>query len=528
MLRERCQYANPRQTSKALILPLTLSITILFSACQFASKLVGDDCTPTLPFDEAQICRQADSTMKAQSGWMYADTYTRSHFQKPDCQLLWTTEEGVDEKADTLLNYLRGAEACGLKANSFHVKEIEEELALLRSFKPDSCDEREVYRTEGRLEYLLTEAYMRYAYGQRYGYVRAEKLFNRLLLDTPEPGSNDTTKRYRKIFALQRETPSESLFEEATEALEDAESLGEFLSDIQPKHTLYKELCEEYRKAKASGNKERARLCAINIERARWRYPRPSEDKYVWVNLADFMLTAVDRSRDTILTMRICGGDPKHKTPLLGSSINRLDLNPYWVIPTSIIRNEIIPRHLNDSSYFSRNRIHAIDRTSGQQKDAWRLNEKELKSGQYTLRQDKGEGNSLGRMIFRFPNEFAVYLHDTNNPGAFGASNRAVSHGCIRVQRPLELATFLMGDPGEDTIDQLRIAIGKAPLSEKGKALIAEDPDAEGMHSYNFKPSIPVYLDYYTFYPTPRDHEFREKPDSYGYDKELEKILGQF
>lgn len=528
MLCARCQSANQTQSSKALIFLLNLSLIFILDACQFAGQLAGDDCVPPFPFNEELTRQTADSTMKAQTGWMYADTYTRPYFQQAAHKLLWATDRGIDDRADTLMNYLKEVEGCGLKSSSFHVKEIEQELSLLRSLKPDSCEESEVCRTQGKLEYLLTEAYIRYAYGQRYGYVRAEKLFNNLLRDTPEPGRNDTTKRYRRIFDLKCDTPSDSLFTEATDALESAEELGCFLRGIQPQHTLYKELCQEYRKAKASGNKERTRLCAINIERARWRYPRPSEDKFVWVNLADFMLTAVDRTRDTVLTMRVCVGDQKHKTPLLSSRINRLDLNPYWIIPTSIIRNEIIPRHLNDSSYFSRNRIHAIGRNSGEQVNAWKLTEKDLRSGQYTLRQEKGEGNSLGRMIFRFPNDFSVYLHDTNSPGAFGASNRAVSHGCVRVQHPLDLAIFLMGEPDEFTIDQLRIAIGKHPLGERGKALIAENPDAEGMHNYNFKPGIPVYLDYYTFYPTPRDHEFREKPDSYGYDKELEKILGQF
>lgn len=525
MLYERCQYAN-HKTSKTLVLPFILTLLFLLNACRYVG-IPTEEGIP-YPFNLERTWKAADSTRQAQTGWMYADTYTRPFYQSHTHQLLWATEYGIDERADTLLNYLRTVEKHGLKASSFHVKEIEDGLQKLRALKPDSCEESEVCLLEGQLDYLLSEAYMRYAYGQRYGYIRPHKLFNNLLLDTPEPGSTSDTKKYRRIFDIDCDIPSDSLFNEALEALDDADDLSEFLQDIQPEASLYHRLSEEYQNAVAKGDKERKRLCVINLERSRWRYPRPTEDKYVWVNLADFMLSAVDSKRDSVLIMRVCGGDPKHKTPLLHSHINKLELNPYWVIPTSIIRNELIPRHLNDSSYYTRNNIVAIDKKTGMEIQAWRLTENQLRSGQYTLRQEKGEGNSLGRMIFRFPNDFSVYLHDTNSPGAFNRENRAVSHGCIRVQRPLDLATFLMDDPDEFTIDKVRIAIGQPPLSEKGKKLIENNPETQGMSTYIYKPHIPVYLDYYTLYPSATDGILRSHPDSYGYDKEIERILNQF
>lgn len=466
--------------------------------------------------------------MRAQTGWMYADTYTRPYYEQPTPKFLWATEHGIDDRADTLLYYIKGAEAHGLKLSSFHVEEIETELEALRAFVPDSCEEHDVTAVQGRLEYLLTEAYMRYAYGQRYGYIRPQKLFNNLLPDIPEPGSSTPAGKYRKIFDIQCDTPSDSLFSVAIDRLEDTDRLSQFLQEIQPQEPLYLQLQEAYQEAMAKADKERAELCAINMERARWRYPRPSEKKYVWVNLADFMLTAVNASTDSILTMRVCGGDQKHKTPLLRSEINRLELNPYWVIPTSIIRNELIPYHLNDTSYYTRNKIVAINNQTKEEVSPWLLSASQLKSGTYTLRQEKGQGNSLGRMIFRFPNEFAVFLHDTNTPSAFNRSVRAVSHGCIRVQHPLDLATFLMDDPDEFTIDKIRIAIGRKPLGTKGKKLLEDNPEAEGLKTYSYKPAVPVYLDYYTLYPTPRDGQLMAHPDNYGYDKEIKRILEQF
>lgn len=518
MLRARCLFAKHFPTS-------ILSLLLIFSltACRFVGISTEEDIPP-YPFDADRVWKIADSTMRAQKGWMYADTFTRPYYQQTDQHLLWATDRGIDERADTLLGFLKTVETCGLKASSFHLDEISKELETLRTLKPDSCEESEVAQLLGSLDYKLTEAFMRYVYGQRYGYVRPHNLFNNLLPDTPQ--GEET--RYRRIFDIHCERPNDSLFQVAVKALESAEDLNDLLCEVQPQDALYTQMKEALQEAKQKGDEERQRLCTINLERSRWRYNRPSEEKFVWVNLADFMLTAVNRSTDSILTMKVCGGDPKHKTPLLSSKIKRLELNPYWVIPTSIIRNELIPHHLNDSSYYARNKIVAIHNQSGEESHPWLLSEAQLKSGNYSLRQAKGEGNSLGRMIFRFPNDFAVYLHDTNNPSAFSRTVRALSHGCIRLQRPLDLAIFLMDDPDEYTVDMMRIAIGKNPLGERGKKVIEENPDHEGLSGYTYKPSVPVYLDYYTLYPDFKDGQLRSHADYYGYDKEIERILNQF
>ena len=130
-----------------------------------------------------------------------------------------------------------------------------------------------------------------------------------------------------------------------------------------------------------------------------------------------------------------------------------------------------------------------------------------LTSGRYRVRQDNGEGNSLGRLIFRFPNNFSIYLHDTNNRQAFKRTNRAISHGCIRIETPLELAVFLLDSPEEKTVkkegEQLKVGIQR------------------------FDPSIPVVIDYYTLYPKP-DGGWEESPDPYGYDEILLKKLEAF
>ena len=110
---------------------------------------------------------------------------------------------------------------------------------------------------------------------------------------------------------------------------------------------------------------------------------------------------------------------------MLQSRIERVDMNPYWNIPYSIVKKEIAPRHAGDEAYFSRNRYRIFNKETGEELPPAAVTSGMLTSGRYRIRQDNGEGNSLGRLIFRFPNNFSIYLHDTNNRQAFKRTNRA-------------------------------------------------------------------------------------------------------
>ena len=226
------------------------------------------------------------------------------------------------------------------------------------------------------------------------------------------------------------------------------------------------------------------------------------------------------------LDMKICIGSPKSKTPMLQSRIERVDMNPYWNIPYSIVKKEIAPRHAGNEAYFSRNRYRIFSKETGEELPPAAVTADMLTSGRYRVRQDNGEGNSLGRLIFRFPNNFSIYLHDTNNKQAFKRTNRAISHGCIRIEKPLELAVFLLDTPEEKTVNRLREAIGLPPLNS---SIPIEKKEGEPLKVgiQRFDPSIPVVIDYYTLYPKP-DGGWEESPDPYGYDEILLKKLEAF
>ncbi|MBQ0049859.1 MAG: L,D-transpeptidase family protein [Bacteroidales bacterium] len=470
-----------------------------------------------------------DSTAHADKGYMYADDFVKPLYAQTEPQdgmtgqdsLYWVSEWGIDDRAEALLDWLDGVERQGLRRSSFHVEEIREDLASFRKLRPDSCTEEEVCVLLGRLEWRLTSAYARFAYGQRYGYTKPNAIFNKLLFDK-------SANSYRRIFDHEIDTPTDSLMKVAIEGVADVASLNDFLAAQQPSDSLYAQLAQEYVRAKKAGETRRAELCRINLERARWRYPRPQHTgKYVWVNLSEQMLTAVDADHGKRLRMKVCFGNQSHKTPLLTSQINRLELNPYWVIPPSIVKNEIAPAHTGDAAYFSRNRYVAIHKETKAEVSPASLTRSDLLSGRYTLRQERGAGNALGRLIFRFPNRFSVYLHDTSSPGAFSKSTRTVSHGCVRVQKPLDLAIFLMDNPTDKLIDKIRVAIDKAPLTQEGRQYKETTAPDKYMKSHSFKPAIPVFLDYYTLYPDSTG-KLTEHSDLYNYDKEVAKALDAF
>ncbi|MBO4841609.1 MAG: L,D-transpeptidase family protein [Bacteroidaceae bacterium] len=450
---------------------------------------------------------------------MYADAYTTKYYKEKG-RFVWITRHGIDEKADTLLSYLRKVEEEGFNTSSFYVTRIEQDLQNLRNRKDSPED---INQLMGRLEFNLTKALLRYATGQRYGFIQPSHVLNNIESEKSYPEASQ-----RHHFGIHAEMATDSFY---THALEQArsEELGTFLREIQPQIPLYKTLKQEYLSAKEKGDTERARLAWINMERARWRYPRP-QDKYIWVNLAGFQLTAVNEKKDSSLTMRICGGAIAHKSPLLTSKISRLELNPYWNIPPSIIRHEIAPLHTGDTAYFARHRYEIIDKKTGGNVNPASLSSAQLNSGQYVIRQTNGGGNSLGRIIFRFPNNYSVYLHDTNMPSAFRLATRAVSHGCIRLEKPLDLAFFIMEDLDSIQQDRIRMEIGKAPVTQWGKRYRAQNPQTEEKPKHKFYPvesGYSVFLDYYTLYPN-REGVLEEHPDNYHYDTVLEKALNRF
>lgn len=443
-----------------------------------------------------------------------SDKFTRSYYLNGG-KCLWIDRLGVTLKADTLLKELETVGRDGFIPQAFYSDIITLDLERVRNLNFDNGD-NSANVVLARLEFYLTKAYLRYVLGMRFGFTNPYKLFNRL--DTLETDSG-REKVYRKLFDLDVAVPT------ADDALSALDCLGRTsVHDVMAFPVYNDSLYEAMRcKLRSSEGEERSALLC-NMERCRWRDVAhdDAERRYVLVNIPAFHLYAFDG--DLALDMKTVCGTRTNKTPLLSSCITRMDVNPVWNIPVSIIKKEISHR-AGDTAYFSRNNYYVVNRKTQEAVGLSDVTEEMLRSGEYRVLQKGGEGNSLGRIIFRFPNDFSVYLHDTPTRRTFNRDLRSASHGCVRIERPFEFAEFLLGDADEWTLDKLRISMGMSPVTQKGLRFVSEHSgDISLVRSLSVKPCIPIYITYYTVFPDACG-KLAVYPDVYGYDDVIyEKI----
>lgn len=197
---------------------------------------------------------------------------------------------------------------------------------------------------------------------------------------------------------------------------------------------------------------ERIAQLEINLDRLR-ALPDPPPT-YIRINTASAFLEVMDQD-SPVMRMPVIVGDPRHPTPAFQSSIVAVVFNPPWNIPRSITVKEILPRLRRDPNYLASQDIHIVGRPA----DPFgrTVNWRAIAGPQFpfSLRQVPGPRNALGLIKFEVPNPFDIYLHDTPEKTLFNRPVRAFSHGCIRLSRPRELATFLLAqqDWSADAID---------------------------------------------------------------------------
>jgi murein L,D-transpeptidase YcbB/YkuD len=144
-----------------------------------------------------------------------------------------------------------------------------------------------------------------------------------------------------------------------------------------------------------------------------------------------------------------------------------------------------------------------------------------LLSGKYRVAQKSGDDNSLGRIVFRFKNKFSVFLHYTSSPSVFKRDSRSISHGCVRVERPFELANYVLDQPDEWLLDRIRISMGLRAETDRGRQYLRthQDEDDHKLIGYvPVKPHVPLYIIYFTLWPD-ENGALQTWPDIYGYDK---------
>lgn len=195
---------------------------------------------------------------------------------------------------------------------------------------------------------------------------------------------------------------------------------------------------------------------AINLERRRWLAPYLA-DRYVYLNIADNDLKVVEGGR-TVHVARVIVGKPYQQTPVFSGLMTFIEINPYWNVPHSIAVNELLPAIRRNPGYLAANG-YVLLRRSGDNSSAVNPGGADLtgRGFPYYIRQLPGPKNALGTLVFRFPNPYNVYLHDTPSRELFNREHRFFSHGCMRVESPARLALLLLGNQNGGIWNQARI-----------------------------------------------------------------------
>ncbi len=223
-----------------------------------------------------------------------------------------------------------------------------------------------------------------------------------------------------------------------------------------------------------------------NMERWRWMPRNMGEDR-IEVNIPDFTVRVFQG--DTIIHQaRVVVGKPQTPTPLFSNVMQFLIVNPYWNVPPSIIKKEMLPKLKDDPTYLQRLGYEVFQ-----------------SRGQTVVRQPPGERNALGWIKFMFPNEHSVYLHDTPSRHLFGNARRAFSHGCIRVDQPFALA---------------EIVLGQGWTEERVKKL-----KGGGERMVKMPKPLPIHIGYFSAF-VDEHGKLQLREDIYGYSQKVKTALG--
>lgn len=256
---------------------------------------------------------------------------------------------------------------------------------------------------------------------------------------------------------------------------------------------------------------ERIGQIVLNLERWRW-LPSELGTRHILVNIPDFTLTAFDDNAEVLTMPVVVGAEFEgRKTPVFSDVMEYIVFQPYWNVPPSIATDEILPKAYEDPTYLERNGYELVD-SYAPDASVVEVEEETLDGvaeGKYRIRQLPGRSNALGHVKFMFPNEHNIYLHDTPADHLFSETERDYSHGCIRVERPDDLASYVLAK------NEKKWSQGDIEEAMQGeREVIVLDQQ------------IPVYIMYLSaFVDDGGTVHFRD--DIYGYDADLAAELGK-
>ncbi|MGY0038118.1 L,D-transpeptidase family protein [Pedobacter sp. NJ-S-72] len=409
-----------------------------------------------------------------------------------DRKNLLVTRFYANGELDTLKSYLENSKAHGFNPEIFRYKELAQLLSGLSDNKFKSISE--VYPVLADLElYAAASSLLKYDTFVGYGSVNPKKVLNRYYVTTSRPDSAAMNK------------------------VLETKSLSKLLKSVQPDTENYRALQRTLAALEKDPSRNSLAIKAIevNMERSRWKIPGLSSE-YVEVNIPDFSLTWF-KEQDTVTHMKVCVGSrrekaydekmkvyskthspddkPKnHQTPILLSKFSAIEVNPVWNIPVSIAKNEIYYQASRDPYYLSNNNMRVYYKGKlVNDTDTIQWGKYSREKLPFQFKQGSGSGNALGKFKFMFDNGASIYLHDTNNKSAFSLASRAISHGCVRVERPLEFAQKMVHNNSE--YDQLRMEVNLPPVDTTKMGIYRKKlaKKADTLNVFQLKPKMVWY-----------------------------------
>lgn len=248
-------------------------------------------------------------------------------------------------------------------------------------------------------------------------------------------------------FTQKKIAADTALLRQAAEELLKGEQVDKVMGRLEPAFPVYHNLKKHYARLLKERKLDSSAYVAETLNAYRWMHRQAKgAPRMVMVNIRGAYLTAMDSAGKNVLTMRTVVGKRDTPTPTIDTYATSIVTHPYWNVPKSIAINEIFPKAAKDPEYLSRNRIEIIDK-NGEALNPEEVNWDELKAEKfpYRFRQETGEDNSLGLLKVEIKNPLSIYLHDTNARYLFASNQRWRSHGCVRVQKPAELANYMAG-----------------------------------------------------------------------------------
>lgn len=503
------------------------SILFLFS-CQQKSNFDGlSDAKPTW-FSEYPFYSNNEyyhffknEILKSQNGdsihLTMKDFYSKN-------EPFWTNNGFQSDNILKMITILSTSNSHGISSEKFNLNYILQLKDSIEKFKVKN--QNDLFNVLYKIEIELTERYLNFSKFLYYGYTEPEQMHQgKWLFDSRKPTPDFYAHLLNQIDHFPSIIDSLTLQTKEYSMFRDKLQFYTQLNDTLPldtfKHTKYYFID----KLKA------------NLERLRWR-TFPKEQDYVMINIPEFNLKAYIKD-SCYLKLKICCGKTltktqmeksalnegvypsgKWETPLLKSNITSLVLNPEWNIPYSILKEEYFPKLKKDHlGIIQKDKLMVYNnkrvRVDPEQIDWKKYSEKNIP---FVLVQSAGNHNALGRVKFDFYNIESVYIHDTPNQRAFKKKNRAISHGCCRLENPLDLVHLILkySEIQDDEIERITILLDKDPITDQGKQFLDSMIQKENLYyeklsdqerkyyrkirpvRFKLKKSIPLYLQYYT------------------------------